>query len=95
MFAPEVRWLDPRGVSALDLERGVRALNPHIVTYLELADGERLGVVAAHVGIAADGELSIETRDGELVIDTVRPAGGRAMDAAAYLRGHEPPTLAS
>jgi methionyl-tRNA formyltransferase len=93
-ITPEERRLDPRAESAIDLERRVRALNPHVGTYLELAGGERLGVLEAHVGAPVDGELAIETREGELVIDSVRPAGGKAMEGAAYLRGHEPPEFA-
>jgi methionyl-tRNA formyltransferase len=92
---PGDRRLDPRAESALDLARRVRALNPHIGTYLELADGERLGVLAARAVDApgADAELRIKTIDGELELLEVRPAGGKGMDAASYLRGHDPINL--
>jgi methionyl-tRNA formyltransferase len=94
-IAPEERRLDPRAEPALDLARRVRALNPHVGTYLELADGERLGVVAAKVADpAADGHgLVVETADGALELLKVRPPGGKTMDAAAYLRGHDRPRL--
>jgi methionyl-tRNA formyltransferase len=95
------RQLDPRAEPADQLARRVRALNPHVGTYLELADGERLGVVEARAEsgqlgagtVGANGELRIGTPDGELVVAEVRPAGGKAMEAAAYLRGHELPKL--
>ncbi|HEX6457995.1 MAG TPA: methionyl-tRNA formyltransferase [Thermoleophilaceae bacterium] len=100
-IAPKVeaadRRLDP-DLSAEELERRVRALTPHIGVYVELADGERLGVRRARPaqnGVAPPGELA--ARDGQLLYGCaggalelleVQPAGGRAMEAAAYLRGH-------
>jgi len=45
-ISPDERRLDPAR-SATELERTVRALNPHIGAYLELDGGERLGVRAA------------------------------------------------
>ncbi len=83
------RRLDPRA-TAIELERRVRALNPHVGAYLELAGGERLGVVAARAepGTVAPGEveasdsaLRLGTGDGVLALIEVRPAGGKAMDA--------------
>lgn len=93
----EDRRLDPE-LSAAELERRVRALTPHVGTYLELPDGERLGVRRAAAGAAVgagpgevsvrDGRLFYGCADGALELLEVQPAGGRAMDAAAYLRGH-------
>jgi len=99
--APEERRLDP-AEPAIALERRVRALHPHIGAYLELAGGERLGVAAAR---AEGGELERGTLDGRdglrlgcgdgvLRLLEVRPAGGRTMDAGAFLRGHSVPDLA-
>ncbi len=91
---PAERRLDPQR-PALDLERVVRALNPHIGTYLELAEDERLGVVAAVAepdGLepgsfdGADG-LRVGCAHGTLRLLEVRPPGARTMDAASYLRG--------
>jgi methionyl-tRNA formyltransferase len=45
---PAERRLDPVR-PAIELAAKVRALNPHVGTYLEIADGGRLGVRAAHV----------------------------------------------
>jgi methionyl-tRNA formyltransferase len=93
----EDRLLRPER-SAHELERRVRALTPHIGAYVELPDGERLGVrsAAAAVGtsvpagqLAADGErLYYGCADGALELVEVQPAGGRTMEAAAYVRGH-------
>lgn len=100
--APKIEPADRRldaELSAGELERRVRALTPHVGAYLELPDGERLRVLrAAPVPGAADvvpGELSVHDgrllygcADGALELLEVHPAGGRAMDADAYLRGH-------
>ncbi len=90
---PSERRLDP-AQPAIELERRVRALNPHIGTYLELAGGDRLGVLAARAEPAGDDGLTIPTSDGALRVLEVRPPGGRPMSADAYLRGHEFPQLA-
>jgi methionyl-tRNA formyltransferase len=109
------RLLDPTS-SASELERVVRALEPHIGARAALADGSLLGVHRAavllesdarpggaerrelrlerepHLGVgASDGRLLLHCREGALELLVVQPAGGRAMDAAAYLRGHQLP----
>jgi len=95
---PADRRLDPTRPAA-ELERRVRALNPHIGTYVELGGDERLGVVAARAEAGelaagaldgADG-LRLGCAEGVLRLLVVKPAGGRAMDAEAYLRGHPLP----
>jgi methionyl-tRNA formyltransferase len=95
---PAERRLDPAR-PAPELERTVRALTPHVGAYLELDAGERLGVLraAAEPGrlpqgsIATDGGLRLGCAEGMLRLERVRPAGGREMDAEAYLRGHPAP----
>ncbi len=72
----------------------VRALTPHVGAYLELADGERLGVKRAHAATQADGPLAVPCAEGVLVLDLVQPPGGKPMAADAYLRGHALPELA-
>jgi methionyl-tRNA formyltransferase len=102
-ISPDERRLDPAR-SATDLERTVRALNPHIGAYLELDGGERLGVRAAtpQSGEAADagrlaavgGALLLGCADGRLRLDVVQPQGKKPMPGDAYLRGHAVPSLA-
>ncbi len=95
------RRLDP-GRPAVELERAVRALNPHIGAYLELQQDERLGISSA---VAESGELPPGRLDdsdglrlgcggGVLRLRELRPPGGRSMDAESYLRGHPLPRLA-
>jgi methionyl-tRNA formyltransferase len=99
---PSERRLDPLR-PAIELERAVLALHPHIGSHLELDGGERLGVERATAvdGGRATGELAeVEGRlllgcaEGALELCEVKPAGGRAMAAAEYLRGHPLPRLA-
>ena len=76
------RTIDP-SAPAVEQERLVRALSPHIGARLALPDGSFLGVLEAHV----DG--------GRLVPDRVLPPGGRAMAWEEYLRGHGDPFAGS
>jgi len=110
-IAPEDRQLDPEQ-PAVELERIVRALQPHIGARVALADGTQLGVHSAALpdtdaagpagavkgegggdpGVfARDGRLLLQCTPGALELLVVRPPGGRAMDASAYLRGRGAP----
>ena len=92
------RTLDPAaGPGAL--ERRVRALHPHIGARIERGEGEWLGVRAARPAPAdpgpAPGTLAVEGErvlwgcaGGALELLEVQPAGGRAMAAEEYARGH-------
>ncbi len=86
----EDRTLDPAATAVVN-DRVVRALTPHIGARVALADGSFLGVLRAAVrDPQAAGELRAEGDRlllGGLELLEVRPAGGRPMDAAAYLRG--------
>lgn len=102
-ISPAERRLDPARPAA-ELERTVRALNPHVGAYLELDGGERLGVRAASAEDgalpagqpAADGDaLRLGCGEGVLRLDVVQPPGKRPMSADAYLRGHPPPRVAA
>ncbi len=102
---PSDRLLDPAR-SAVELERVVRALHPHIGARAELPDGAMLGVHEAVLAapqhppmddeelglVERDGRLLLACADGALELLVVQPPGGRPMDAASYLRGHEPPS---
>ncbi|HTZ63679.1 MAG TPA: methionyl-tRNA formyltransferase [Solirubrobacteraceae bacterium] len=100
-IGPADRLLDPSR-PAVELERTVRALHPHIGARLQLADGTLLGVHSARVAddhargagapageLTRDGQrLLYGTERGALELICVQPPGGRPMDAGAYLRGH-------
>jgi methionyl-tRNA formyltransferase len=87
------RTLDPSAPAEVN-DRVVRALSPHIGARVALpGDGGFLGVLRAAVrapgeagGLRADGERLLL---GGLELLEVQPAGGRPMDAAAYLRGRK------
>lgn len=102
---PSDRLLDPAR-PAVELERVVRALHPHIGARAELPDGEMLGVQEAALAapellarldeeglglVERDGRLLLACAGGALELRVVQPPGGRPMDAASYLRGHGPP----
>jgi methionyl-tRNA formyltransferase len=89
------RTLDPSH-TAVELERVVRALTPHIGARAALDDGSFLGVRRAAVlpdGPPVgdlrddDGRLVLGTAEGGLELLEVQPPGGKPMDAASYLRG--------
>jgi methionyl-tRNA formyltransferase len=92
------RLLEPASASAVELERVVRALSPHIGARLALGENSFLGVhdALAHEAEESppsklserDGRLLLGCRAGTLELLVVQPPGGRAMDAGAYLRGH-------
>jgi methionyl-tRNA formyltransferase len=100
---PAERRLDPSRPAA-ELARTVRALTPHIGAYVELGDGERLGVRRARpveVGVrrgelkAEWGALLLGCGRGALRLEVVQPPGGRPMAADAYLRGYTVPESAA
>jgi methionyl-tRNA formyltransferase len=92
-IGPEDRLLRPESAGAVEVDRVVRALHPHI--------GARLGDlrvrrarpagdddVAPGELAARDGRLVLGCSPGALELLEVQPAGKRPMDAASYLRGH-------
>ncbi|MEA2456889.1 MAG: methionyl-tRNA formyltransferase [Thermoleophilaceae bacterium] len=94
---PGDRLLDPAR-AADELERRVRALTPHIGAYVPLDGDERLGVRRAALVAGADdvepgelaereGRLLYGAAQGTLELIEVQPAGGRPMEAVAWLRG--------
>jgi methionyl-tRNA formyltransferase len=96
---PGERRLDPER-PAPELAAKVRALTPHVGAYLELPDGERLGVRRAHAVDEGSEPGRLEARydalllgcgEGALQLEVVQPAGGKPMPADAYLRGHPLP----
>ncbi len=102
-IGPTDRLLDPTH-SAIELERAVRALSPHIGARVELSDGSLLGVQRAAMARlpAADAGEGVHTHDGRLLLGCaegqlelleVQPPGKRPMAAEAFLRGHGLPSL--
>lgn len=98
-IAPSDRRLDPRR-PAVELERVVRALTPHVGAHVELDDGTRLGVHHANVVAGerlAPGTISLDggspvlvCAPGALELLEVQPPGRRRMSGEAFLRGLRP-----
>ncbi|HEX4436833.1 MAG TPA: methionyl-tRNA formyltransferase [Solirubrobacteraceae bacterium] len=98
-IGPADRLLDPAR-PAVELERTVRALHPHIGARLGLQGESMLGVIRAalpselgaepSVGELAEheGRLLLGCDPGALELLEVQPPGGRPMPTDAYLRGH-------
>jgi methionyl-tRNA formyltransferase len=106
-IGPADRLLDPSTHGAVELDRIVRALHPHIGARLALGPDRFLGVRRARplpdltsppspdtAGLSTDADqrLLLATAAGTLQLLEVQPPGGRPMDAAAYLRGHGLPS---
>ncbi len=98
---PAERRLDPAR-PAVELDRRVRALTPHIGAYLELVEGGRLGVRRARLADvrvgpgelrAESGALLLGCAGGALRLEVVQPEGGKPMEADDYMRGHPLPAL--
>jgi methionyl-tRNA formyltransferase len=99
-ITPEDRELDS-GRPALELERVVRALTPHIGAFVVLDDGTRLGVHEARAVSAQPAQPAqpgirlapplpvLGTIDGTLELPVVQPPGGRPMRGEDYLRGRQ------
>jgi methionyl-tRNA formyltransferase len=91
-ISPEDRRLDPVARPAVELDRVVRALHPHIGARLDDLGVRRARPVDEELPAgrlaAADGRLLLGCAAGALELLEVQPPGGRAMDAAAYVRGH-------
>ena len=90
------RVLDP-GRPAVELERVVRALHPHIgarlasglgVLEARAAAGPQPAPLPGTLASGEDGRLYLGAGSGVLELVRVRPPGGREMDGAAYARGH-------
>jgi methionyl-tRNA formyltransferase len=86
------RTLDP-GRPAIENERIVRALHPHIGARVLLPSGEPLRILRARIAPEGGGPAELHAEGDRLLLGglellEVQPPGGRPMDAAAYLRGH-------
>ncbi len=88
--------LDP-GRPAIELERIVRALTPHIGAHIALDDGELLGVGSARAIDAGppNGVLDLDgpvpvlgCADGALELLRCSPPASAPMSGEDYVRGH-------
>ena len=78
--------LKPATMSALEIDRRVRALSERLGCWMTL-NGVELKVTRGHLGGAVGDGIPVATADGIYVVDEVQPPGGRRMTAAAWLRG--------
>jgi methionyl-tRNA formyltransferase len=97
-IGPEDRRLNPSR-EAVELERVVRALTPHVGAFIELQDGLRLGVSdaralpddagpAGQLTITEAGGPVISCRHGGLELIRVKPPGRTEMSGPEWVRGH-------
>jgi methionyl-tRNA formyltransferase len=91
-----VRALHPHIGARLALADGTSLGVERAHMYYTAADGDLASTLEreARAGSALlvhEGRLLLVCAEGALELLTVKPAGGRAMDAAAYLRGHGQP----
>jgi methionyl-tRNA formyltransferase len=104
-LAAKVRALTPHIGAYLELEGGerlgVRRASPSAATRsasVVAAAGDAVeaapAVLAVGQAAVVDGALFVGTGDGILRLEVVQPAGGKAMTAAAYLRGRPVPKFA-
>ena len=79
--------LDQNAMSALQIDRHVRALTPQPGCWITV-DGADIKVLAGHLAEGPVGEgYAVPTSDGTYILDQVQLAGGRPMSAAAWARG--------
>ncbi|HLB76442.1 MAG TPA: methionyl-tRNA formyltransferase [Candidatus Dormibacteraeota bacterium] len=80
--------LDLNTLSAVDVDRRVRALNPDPGVWIDVA-GRSVRLLRGHVSgsaTAAPG-LEVMTANGRYVVEIVQPPGKQAMPVDAFLRG--------
>jgi methionyl-tRNA formyltransferase len=78
--------LKPATMSALEIDRRVRALSERLGCWITLS-GAEVKVIRGHLDGAVGDGIAVPTVDGTYVVDEVQPAGGRRMTAAAWARG--------
>jgi methionyl-tRNA formyltransferase len=78
--------LDPATMSALEIDRRVRALGERPGCWIRLKDAE-VKVIRGHPRNDRDQGIPVSTKNGVYVVDEVQPAGGRRMTAADWVRG--------
>lgn len=78
--------LDPKAMSAQEIDRRVRALGERIGCWMTLT-GVNLKVTKGHPGGEPGDGIPVETTDGLYFVEEVQPPGGRRMGAADWARG--------
>ncbi|TMD03965.1 MAG: methionyl-tRNA formyltransferase [Chloroflexi bacterium] len=79
--------LDLTALSAIEVDRRVRALNPDPGVWIDVA-GRSVRLLRGHVpGSAAAPGLEVMTASGRYVVEIVQPPGKQAMPVDAFLRG--------
>jgi len=78
--------LNPAAMTALEIDRRVRALSERLGCWIAL-DGAEVKVLRGHLDGAAGDGIAVTTADGTYVVDEVQLPGGRRMTAAAWARG--------
>ena len=73
-------------MSAIDIDRRVRALAERVGCWLTLR-GSEVKVFRGHVDAGADDGLAVATINGTYVVDELQAPGGRRMSAASWARG--------
>jgi len=80
--------LDLNTLSAVDVDRRVRALNPDPGVWIDVA-GRSVRLLRGHVpgSATASPGLEVMTANGRYVVEIVQPPGKQAMPVDAFLRG--------
>jgi methionyl-tRNA formyltransferase len=78
--------LDPKAMSAQEIDRRVRALGERIGCWMTL-NGVELKILKGHPGGEPGQGIPVETAEAVYFVDQVQPPGGRRMSAAAWARG--------
>ena len=78
--------LDPETMTALEIDRRVRALSERIGTWMQIK-GEEVKVLTGHLDGSAPDGYPVQTREGVYVVDELQAPGGKRMSATAWLRG--------
>jgi methionyl-tRNA formyltransferase len=78
--------LDPKTMSAQEIDRRVRALSERVGCWITL-QGAEVKVISGHLNGAAEDGIPVDTKDGVYVVDEVQPPGRWRMPAAAWARG--------
>jgi len=91
MLKREDGYLDPKTMTAEEMERRIRAFRPWPGTSIALADGKRLKILEAELREFKDDSLPclIGKDQKILALKTVQPEGKNAMNGEDFLRGYK------